>query len=295
MQGGDPARRAIQWVLNTAALVAASQPLDDFLLLRARGTPPSGGATRARCGEWRTVASARSSATPGSAAAAALAAWSGAAAAFSAVQDAAEHRVVAVVTGEAAEAVAIAKGAEWLPQQPPRSAGGLSPWADTLRLQLQAICHRLMTEVHQDPAVRMVRLIVRFCGTAIMNLLADGDSGVQEYNLFAVFRLHADVAGLQQWADSFTPSIPRLREELEEPAQFCDMVATNAVEEVADRVRLAARFPQLQPIRTAEALRRFREVDSRAFGSASHPRMPKNALKRKVVEAAVKKLRTEPP
>jgi len=33
---------------------------------------------------------------------------------------------------------------------------------------------------------------------------------VREYNLFAIFRLHADVAGLQRYADSIV-AIPRLR------------------------------------------------------------------------------------
>ena len=35
-------------------------------------------------------------------------------------------------------------------------------------------------------------------------------AGVREYNLFAVFRLHSDVAGLQRFADSIV-AIPRLR------------------------------------------------------------------------------------
>jgi len=36
------------------------------------------------------------------------------------------------------------------------------------------------------------------------------EDGVREYNLFAIFRLHADVAGLQRYADSIV-AIPRLR------------------------------------------------------------------------------------
>lgn len=60
-----------------------------------------------------------------------------------------------------------------------------------------------------------------------------------------------------------------------EPAQFCEMVVTGALEEAADPARRAARFPALQPRRLAAALHRYRELDANTFSLSRNPRMPK--------------------
>ena len=71
------------------------------------------------------------------------------------------------------------------------------------------MCGRLVAALPPDAAARTVRDIVTSTGGTVMALLAE-EGGVAEYNLFAVFRLHADVAGLQQWADTLK-SVPTLR------------------------------------------------------------------------------------
>lgn len=65
------------------------------------------------------------------------------------------------------------------------------------------------------------------------------------------------------------------QEELAEPAQFCEMVVTGAVEEAGEPARRAARFPALHPHRLAAALQRYRELDAQTFSLGRHPRMPK--------------------
>lgn len=125
---------------------------------------------------------------------------------------------------------------------------------------------------------------------------------MREYNLFAIFRLHADVAGLQRYADSVV-AIPRLRvralvliivvevaffcfiptpcpaaarqDELAEPAQFCDLLVTSALDAAGDPQRRHERFPALSPGRLAAALSRYRELDSQSMlMGRHHPRMP---------------------
>ena len=66
-----------------------------------------------------------------------------------------------------------------------------------------------------------------------------------------------------------------LQDELAEPAQFCELLVTGAVEEAADPSRRQTRFPALQPGRLGAALARYREVDAHAFSLGhNHPRMP---------------------
>lgn len=74
---------------------------------------------------------------------------------------------------------------------------------------VQQLCGRVMATLPGESADHVVRAAVRLAAAAIVELLAS-DSGVREYNLYAMFRLHGDVAGLQQWADTLT-QVPRLR------------------------------------------------------------------------------------
>lgn len=60
-----------------------------------------------------------------------------------------------------------------------------------------------------EPAERVVRAVLSYSGSCIAGLFTE-DDGVRAYNIFAIFRLHADVAGLQRYADSVV-AVPRLR------------------------------------------------------------------------------------
>lgn len=73
---------------------------------------------------------------------------------------------------------------------------------------MQQLCGRVMATLPGEAADHVVRAAVRLAAAAIVELLAS-DSGVREYNLYAIFRLHGDVAGLQQWAHTLT-QVPRL-------------------------------------------------------------------------------------
>lgn len=54
-----------------------------------------------------------------------------------------------------------------------------------------------------------MRAVLSYSGSCILGLFTD-DDGVREYNILAIFRLHADIAGLQRYADSVA-AVPRLR------------------------------------------------------------------------------------
>ena len=60
-----------------------------------------------------------------------------------------------------------------------------------------------------ESAERVVRTVLSYSSSCILGLFTD-DDGVREYNILAIFRLHADVAGLQRYADSVA-AVPRLR------------------------------------------------------------------------------------
>jgi hypothetical protein len=163
------------------------------------------------------------------------------------------------VADEAGSAVRRAKVQDWQPREPPRSAAGLSAWADGLVAYLQvrllaskliravacqtAVCvshtpqssvlalpapntwyqpqtlctsaclqtifGRLLPVLPAEPAERVVRAVLSYSGSCILGLFTD-DDGVREYNILAIFRLHADIAGLQRYADSVA-AVPRLR------------------------------------------------------------------------------------
>ncbi len=74
---------------------------------------------------------------------------------------------------------------------------------------VQQVCGWVAAVLPAEAAGAVVRAAVRSTGAAILGLLAD-DDGVRGYNLYAIFRLHGDVAGLQNWADTLT-QIPALR------------------------------------------------------------------------------------
>ncbi len=65
------------------------------------------------------------------------------------------------------------------------------------------------------------------------------------------------------------------QDELAEPAQFCDLLVTSALDAAGDPQRRRERFPALSPGRLAAALSRYRELDSQSMlMGRHHPRMP---------------------
>lgn len=65
------------------------------------------------------------------------------------------------------------------------------------------------------------------------------------------------------------------QDELAEPAQFCEMMVTSAVDVAGDPQRRQQQFPALAPGRLAAALGRYRDMDSHMLSMGRHhPRMP---------------------
>ena len=67
----------------------------------------------------------------------------------------------------------------------------------------------LLSMLPPDSAEHVIRAVLSFTSSTILGLFAEED-GVQTYNMFALFRLHADVSGLVRFADTFT-SMPGLQ------------------------------------------------------------------------------------
>ncbi len=67
----------------------------------------------------------------------------------------------------------------------------------------------LLSMLPPDSAEHVLRAVLSFTSSSILGLFAE-DDGVQAYNMFALFRLHADVSGLVRFVDTFT-SMPGLQ------------------------------------------------------------------------------------
>jgi hypothetical protein len=60
-----------------------------------------------------------------------------------------------------------------------------------------------------DSYEHVARTVFEYAGGTIMGLFLD-DEAVPEYNMFALYRLHGDLSGIAQFADSIA-DLPRLR------------------------------------------------------------------------------------
>ena len=80
---------------------------------------------------------------------------------------------------------------------------------------------------------------------------------------------------LCRYVTACNPKTCRWQDELDEAAQFCEMLVTGGAEDAADPAKRRVRFPALQPGRLAAALARYREADANSFSVGSHPRMPR--------------------
>ena len=159
-------------------------------------------------------------------------------ASLQAVQETGERFLVSIVASEVASTVAQAKVQDWEPEAPSRqSSAALSAWTEQLLagfkvavatrgLARQPCCtvHHayglwmpasqevfavLLNMLPPDSAEHVIRAVLSFTSSTILGLFSEED-GVQTYNMFALFRLHADVSGLVRFADTFA-SMPGLQ------------------------------------------------------------------------------------
>lgn len=73
----------------------------------------------------------------------------------------------------------------------------------------QEVFAALLSMLPPDSAEQVIRAVLSFTSSVILGLFVEED-GVQTYNMFALFRLHADVSGLARFAATIA-SMPGLQ------------------------------------------------------------------------------------
>ena len=157
----------------------------------------------------------------------------------------------------------------------------------------QKVFAALLSMLPPESAEHVIRAVLSFTSSAILGLFVEED-GVQTYNIFALFRLHADVSGLARFAATFTTmpglqvriytatvsakmlarkatcrrgatspideSTCALQAELAEALQICELFVLGHPEEVAKPGVRKLMFPALDEKRLIVALKRYRDV-----------------------------------
>lgn len=216
-----------------------------------------------------------------------------AAQAWHSLQAAAESVVVRLVAKGAGDIVDRARALPWLPDQPPRNAAAHSAYIAELLAYLKEVFSRAAAAMPPEVVSNMAAAAFRFVGDALIALLCH--EAVPAFNLYAIFRLHDDVAALAQLADSLPA--PHLAEGLAEIAQLCTVLVTGHVEDVAQPQKRAARCPALQPKHLVVILPKYREIGDKASYTGSHTmgrsKQPESFVKKRTIDSVVKQLRSD--
>ncbi|KAK9819680.1 hypothetical protein WJX72_001042 [[Myrmecia] bisecta] len=328
-------RRSMQLVANAACLIEALGPLDDYTVLKGRGTSPlekhgqRGGAHhKAHAGPGHHTAASARDITPSDSPprnsrgarsrkpekpekpAAVSAAPSrgdlsgnsglppgsttgstGALAAFQAFQETCERVVVRVAAGMAGAILRTTNQLNWLPDQPPRTGTGHTPYIQDMLQFLQEALAMGKAMLPAEPYEHVARATFNYIGDAIMNLLAE--DLVPAYNMFAMFRLHADLADMAAFADAC--DLPLLADGLAEPVQFCELMVTGRLEEILDAAKRQASYAAVDLARLVLVLEKYREVGDKASYTGHHmigrSKQPESFLKKKTADKVGKQLR----
>eukprot|EP00884_Botryococcus_braunii_P001705 jgi/Botrbrau1/11535/Bobra.0393s0014.1 len=296
---GGGLRQAMQQVANVWSLAQALPALDDFTVARARGYAQDRLGAKARAKAGHNLANGHALG-PNKAAMdgwirTPLIATSGGAGllnAWVALCEEAERAVVRLLAAQAGSLLGQAKAQSWLPDQPPRTASAHSAYVTSLLAYLKESLLMGAGILPCGAYTSVLRALFIYLGDEMMALLEE--DAVPAFNIYAIFRFHDDLMAICQFAE--TCAVPDLAEGLGEPVQLCHLLVAGQVEDILDPKIRASQYSGLELKRLITILPKFREVGDKAnyvghHSVRSNSKQPQSFLKKKSVDATVKKLR----